>query len=95
MEEQEVFRVRLPKGKEIIGKVIALLGGSRFLVLCKDEKERVCRIPGRFKRRFWVKEGDYVLVEPWEIESDKKGDIIWKYRPNKVQWLKKKGYIDG
>ena len=55
-----------------------------------DGKSRLCRIPGRLKKRLWVREGDIVLVEPWEYE-DEKGDVVYKYNPTQVHWLKKKG----
>ena len=62
-------------------------------VKCLDGKTRICRIPGRIKRKLWVREQDIVLVEPWEYDNDKKGDIIFKYRPTQVSWLQKKGYL--
>ena len=48
-------------------------------VRCFDGNTRICRIPGRLKRQLWVREGDIVVVEPWELGGDKKGDIIYKY----------------
>ena len=47
---------------------------------------------GRLKRRLWVREGDVVLVEPWEFGGGEKGDIIFKYKPIQVKILEKKGY---
>ena len=69
-------------------------GASRCSVRCLDGKTRICRIPGRLKRFLWVREGDIVLVEPWEFEGDSKGDIIFKYKPVQVQILKQKGFLD-
>ena len=66
---------------------------KRTRVRCLDGKTRICRIPGRLKRTLWVREGDIVLVEPWEYGGDEKGDIIFKYRKNQIDWLKKKGYL--
>jgi translation initiation factor 1A len=88
-----IMRVRLPRGKESIGVVEARLGQGRLRVSCYDGHARVCRIPGRLKRRLWVRENDFVLVEPWEFGGDAKGDVIYKYRPAQVQWLKKRGHI--
>jgi translation initiation factor 1A len=62
-------------------------------VRCLDGKSRICRIPGRLKRRLWVREGDLVLVEPWELSGDEKGDIIFKYRKIQVDFLQRKGYL--
>lgn len=92
-EPPQIIRVRTPKGKEVIGIVESRLGGSKTRVKCFDGKTRLCRIPGRLRRRLWVREGYYILVEPWEYGGDDKGDIIYCYKPNQVTWLKKKGYI--
>src|SRR3989344_1005118 len=90
--QEEVVRVKFPRGKETIGIVEQRLGGSRAKVKCFDGKSRVCRIPGRLKRRLWIREGDTILVEPWELDNTK-GDIIFKYRENQIMILKKKGLI--
>ena len=86
-------RVRMPREGEILGVVLALLGGSRMMVDCKDGKERRCRIPGKLRNRIWVKEGDVVLIRPWEIEPDTKGDIIWRYLPLQAKVLRDKGVL--
>ena len=87
------IRVRTPKGKEVLGKIDQRAGGNRMIVACFDGKTRNCRIPGRLKRRLWIRPGYIVLVEPWEFEGDKKGDVIYTYKPAAVQWLKKKGFL--
>lgn len=92
--QEELARVKLPKGRETLGILDQRLGGSRCRVRCLDGKTRICRIPGRLKRTLWVRDGDIVLVEPWELGGDEKGDIIFKYRPNQVDFLKKKGHLD-
>lgn len=91
--EEEIRRVRLPRGKETLGILDQRLGASRMRVRCMDGKTRICRIPGRLKRRIWVQEGDTLLVEPWELGGDEKGDIIFKYKQTQVAWLQKKGYL--
>jgi translation initiation factor 1A len=89
----EVVRVRIPRGKEILGLVEEMLGAGRFRINCSDKKTRVCRVSGKFKRKQWIRPGDVVLVEPWVVESDEKGDVIWKYRRAEVEWMRKKGLI--
>jgi len=90
--QPEFVRVRLPRKEEVIGIVEQRLGGSRSRVKCFDGKSRICRIPGRLKRRLWIRENDTVLVEPWELDKDK-GDIIFKYKPIHIQVLRKKGLM--
>jgi len=93
--EQEIRRTKLPRGKQVFGILEQRVGGSRSKVRCLDGKSRICRIPGRLKRRLWVREGDVVLVEPWELSGDDKADIIFKYKKVQVEWLRKKGYLEG
>ena len=64
-------------------------------VNCLDSKERICRIPGSKRRGLWVREGDIILVKPWVLGGDAKGDVIFKYRSKaEVAFLKRKGYLD-
>ena len=93
-EEQQLLRVRLPVDKEVLGVVQQRLGGSRMRVLCLDGKERICRIPGRLRRELWVRDNDVVIVEPWELGGDNKGDVVYKYRSKaEVEFLRRKGYL--
>ncbi len=90
--QEVVHRLPLPKDDEKLGIVARALGASNFAVFCNDKLERVCIIPGRLKRRFWLKEGDLVLVKPWVVQSDKRGDVIWRYSIMDRQKLKEKGF---
>ena len=91
--EEDIQKVKIPRGREVIGILDQRLGASRMRVKCLDGKTRICRNPGTIKRKLWVREQAIVLVEPWEYDHDKKGDIIFKYRPTQVSWLQKKGYL--
>ncbi len=88
-EQLELSRTRLPRGNESLGILEQRLGASRTRVRCLDGKTRICRIPGKLKRKLWVREGDIVIVKPWELGGDERGDIIYKYRPAQVDWLRK------
>ena len=88
----EVIRVRTPRGKEVLGIVDQLLGLRKMYVRCLDGKTRLCRVPGRLRRRMWVRQGDVVIITPWDFEEDT-GDIIFTYRRNQVSWLRKRGYL--
>ncbi|MCB9359491.1 translation initiation factor eIF-1A [Candidatus Woesearchaeota archaeon] len=93
-EGDQVIRVRIPRENEVLGILEQRLGASRNKVRCFDGKSRVCRIPGKLKRKLWVRENDIVLVEPWEFGGDEKGDVVFKYKQVQVDILKKKGYLD-
>lgn len=91
-QENQPIRVKIPRGKEIIGIIEQRLGGNRLSVTCTDKITRNCRVPGRLKRRLWLRPGDVVIVEPWEFDNEK-GDVIFKYTPTQIQWLKNKGLL--
>ena len=87
------MKTPVPRAPQVFGIVEQRVGGSRMIVRCMDDKSRNCRIPGRLKKRLWVREGNLVIVEPWEFGGDAKGDVILKYRPNQVEYLRRKGYL--
>ena len=91
--QEQIQRIMLPRGRQVMGILEQRLGASRLRVRCFDSKSRVCRIPGRLKRKLWVRPGDIIIVEPWEFGGDEKGDVIYKYSPTQVQFLKKRGYL--
>ncbi|MFP4111544.1 MAG: translation initiation factor eIF-1A [Candidatus Woesearchaeota archaeon] len=97
MEQQreEIRRIKMPRGNQSFGLLEQRLGGSRMRVRCLDGKTRICRIPGRLKRRLWIREGDIVLVEPWELSGDERGDVIFKYKPSQVKFLKQRNLLKG
>ena len=90
---EEITRVRLPRGREVLGVVQQRFGGSRMKVRCLDGKSRVCRIPGRLKRKLWVRDGDILLIEPWELGGDEKGDVVFKYKPIQADVLRRRGML--
>lgn len=92
-EQLEITRIRLPQPPQTLGVVIRRVGGSRMIVKCMDGKERNCKIPGRMKRFLWVRENDIVIVDPWELTPDEKGDVIFKYTKTQINHLKQSGMI--
>lgn len=91
--DEGITRVRLPRGGELFGKVLNLLGSSRLQVDCQDGKERVCRIPGKLKKRVWTKVDDIVIIRPWDTQSDSRADLVWRYTRIEVEFLRKRGYL--
>ena len=71
-----------------------LIGQARMTVKCQDGETRMCRVRGKMKKRRWVREGDIVLVSPWEIQADERGDIVFRYTRNQAEWLQRKGLLD-
>jgi len=83
----------LPVANDVLGIAVTMMGFDRILVNYQDGHKRLCRIRGKLKRRIWIRQGDIVLVSPWDFQSDKRGDIIWRYKRNQAEWLRKNGYL--
>ncbi len=93
ISEGELSEMVLPTGNDVLGVAVKLLGFDRVLVKCQDGHERLCRIRGKMKRRVWIRQGDVVLVSPWDFQSDTRGDLIWRYTHAQAETLRKKGYL--
>ncbi|KXA97666.1 translation initiation factor 1A [candidate division MSBL1 archaeon SCGC-AAA259I09] len=89
--EERIGSLRLPNDDEVFGVVEASMGSGHMKVRCKDGNMRTCRIPGRLHKRVWIREGDVVIVKPWEVQSDEKGDIVYRYTQTQVGWLRRAG----
>ena len=89
----KITRARLPREGEVIGIIEERLGGNKMRVNCFDGKTRICRVPGRLKRALWLRPRDVVLIEPWELDNEK-GDVIFKYPSNQIEWLRKNNYLE-
>jgi translation initiation factor 1A len=93
VSEDDMGRVPLPSGNDVLGVAVKLLGFDRIMVKCQDGHERLCRIRGKLKRRVWIRVGDIVLVSPWDFQSDTRGDIFGRYKKNQTAWLRSQGYL--
>ena len=95
-ESQEAYfsRMRLPNPEELeqFGIVTQLMGTNQIKALCEDGQERQFRIPGRLMKKVWIRENDVVVVKLWDFQPTK-GDIVWRYLGNQVEWLKRNGKL--
>ena len=80
-----------PKG-EMFGVAENFQGGSRLQVICEDGVRRMGRIPGKLRRRMWVRENDLLIVVPWSFQ-DSKADVKFRYTPTQTANLKRRGKI--
>jgi len=85
--------LRMPEEDEVFAEVTDMLGANRVQVPCADGTERTARIPGRMQKRIWIREGDVVLVEPWDWQ-DEKADVAWRYEKAEADQLREEGHIE-
>ncbi len=69
------------------------LGYNKMYVRCQDNRIRIGRVPGKYARRLWIREGDLVLIQPWSVQGDKKCDIVYRYTAAQRNWLVSKKSI--
>lgn len=94
-QQEEIRRIRLPRRDELemFGVVTQLHGSNQIRVMCEDNVERVCRIPGKMKKRVWMRQNDVVIVRLWDFQKSK-ADIVWRFTEIQVDHLRRKGYLD-
>ncbi len=87
------YQTKMPGQGEVVGVVDKAAGAANFIVRCSDGKERMCTIPGRLKRKFWIKIKDVVLVRPWVVQTDERGDIVWRYSIMDAEKLRNSNFL--
>ena len=92
--ESSKIRVKMPNTKvnEMFAIAEQILGGRRVTVLCADGETRMARIPGKMRRRQWVREGDLIIVWPWDFQ-DSKADVKHRYTKTQAMYLSRKGVL--
>lgn len=78
--DEAVRRYRMPdtRNREMFAIADQLMGASKIKVMCEDGKSRMARIPGKMKRRMWIKPGDLMIIKPWDFQDDK-ADVCYRY----------------
>jgi hypothetical protein len=52
----------------------------------------MARIPGKMRRRQWVRDGDLIIVWPWDFQ-DAKADVKHRYNKTQALYLSRKGVL--
>ncbi len=93
-ETETYVRFPLPNRKkgELLAIANKLHGASHIEVVCEDGVSRMGRIKGKHRKRMWVKEGDLLIVKPWDFQPEK-ADILYRYNQTQANAMRRKGYI--
>ena len=92
--DSSAIRVKMPNThvNEMFAIADNILGGRRVRVVCGDGETRMARIPGKMRRRQWVREGDLIIVWPWDFQ-DSKADVKHRYTKTQAIYLSRKGVL--
>ena len=89
-------RIRVPLPNRKVNEMFAIadqiLGGRRVKAVCEDGDSRLARIPGKMRRRQWVREGDLIVVQPWDFQ-DEKANVCMRYTKTQSLYLSRKGVL--
>ncbi len=90
----DYVRVRTPRREkgEMFAIAEQLLGASKIRIACADGKTRLGRIPGKLRRRMWIREGDLLIVVPWKFQ-DEKANVVWRYTKTQSTYLSRQKRI--
>jgi len=93
-EEEKKEELPLPSEEEgtMLCVVQQNLGGGFLQVVCTDEEVYKAWIPGKMRRRIWIREGDVILFLPWGTR-DMKGEVVYKYSKDQVRKLINMGVL--
>jgi len=93
-QEAGFTRLRTPNKKELeqYALVTQLMGTNQVKAICEDGTERQLRIPGKLMKKVWIRENDLIIIKLWDFQPTK-GDIVWRYLGNQVEWLKRNGRL--
>ena len=93
--DESNIRVKMPNRRinEMFALAKQILGGRRVTVICEDGEERMARIPGKMRRRQWVRENDLIIVWPWDFQPSK-ADVKHRYTKTQAMYLSRKGLLN-
>ncbi|HIC50688.1 MAG TPA: translation initiation factor eIF-1A [Candidatus Poseidoniales archaeon] len=88
------IRVKTPNTRinEMFAIADQILGGRRIRAVCADGETRLARIPGKMRRWQWVREGDLIIIQPWDFQ-DAKADVRMRYTKTQALYLSRKGVL--
>ena len=86
-------RVLIYKGDmEEYAQMTKMLGDRRIIVMLPDKTEIMAIIPGRFRKRCWIKVGDVMIISRRDFQESKL-DVIYKYNDDETRRLAKENEI--
>ena len=95
-QPEENVRLRLTNKAELemFAVVTKLHGTNQIKATFEDGQERMCRIPGKMKKKIWIREGDVIIAKLWDFQPSK-ANVMWRYFGNQKAMLHRQGLLKG
>ncbi|KAL3875023.1 hypothetical protein ACJMK2_037964 [Sinanodonta woodiana] len=81
----------LPKEGEQIVKVVCSKGNNLHEVMTAEGDLFLASMPTKFRKIFWIKRGDYVVVEPIDEGYKVKAEIVSMLYKDRIKYIKEEG----
>lgn len=80
-----------PTPDQQIVKVLSSRGNNLHAVEAPDGSNFLVSMPTKFRRNFWIKRGDFVLIDPIKEGVKVKGEIVRVLTADHIKCFKKEG----
>lgn len=93
-QEELISKIRYPRRDELEMFAVAtqLMGTDQVKAMCEDGVVRQCRIPGKMKKKVWIRAGDLLIIRLWDFQPIK-ADIVWRFLGTQMEHIKRKGLL--
>lgn len=80
-----------PTPDQQIVKVVSSRGNNLHAVETPDGANFLVSMPTKFRRNFWIKRGNFVVIDPIKEGDKVKGEIVRVLRPEHIKCFKEEG----
>lgn len=93
-QQELISRIRYPNRDELEMFAVAtqLMGTDQVKTIAEDGIERQARIPGKMRKKVWIRQGDLLIIRLWYFQP-KKADIVWRFLGTQAEHIKRKGLL--
>ena len=94
-EQQLIAKIRYPRRDELEMFAIAtqLMGTDQVKTIAEDGIERQARIPGKMRKKVWIRQGDLLIIRLWDFQPIK-ADIVWRFLGTQAEHIRRKGLLN-
>lgn len=93
LSETDLHEMVLPSANDVLNVVQKMLGFYPEMNKFPGRKRAHLQDQGQDEVSSLGKGGRYILMSPWDFQSEERGEIFWRYTQNQVDPLKQRGIL--